>query len=318
MFYCNYGSYFGAEDCVEVESEPGVVGWCVRDSGHMSPPCEVCLSGRKAVNGISSTIVLHEFWYFFVSFILQTALAPFVDHKTQILFTARSFLCLDGLQSCTECFQHRNTWDVCTSTCREKKKSYLERVYKSWGWWKWNLNGKSIHRRINISPCAVSFVLPARLPKIKGAALSRIARKCCFSANDLSCVCRKSRLAIHHHPSPFFFFFFWDRGDTMIALPSLPLESPLLLLLPSVPVAHVRLHSGLLAPGYFVSAANGVRLSCWGWGEKTRGLSVKHPRYSNLISNTAHYSRHASVNNLNRGKTNRHKNSEFLRQYFLL
>lgn len=33
MFYCNYGSfwsngrYFGAEDCVEVESEPVVVGW---------------------------------------------------------------------------------------------------------------------------------------------------------------------------------------------------------------------------------------------------------------------------------------------------
>lgn len=25
MFYCNYSSYFGAEDCVEVESEPGVV-----------------------------------------------------------------------------------------------------------------------------------------------------------------------------------------------------------------------------------------------------------------------------------------------------
>lgn len=51
----------------------------------------------------------------------------------------------------------------------------------------------------------------------------------------------------------------------MTALPSLPLESPLLLLLPSVPVVHVRLHSGLSAPGYFASAANGMRSSRW-WG----------------------------------------------------
>lgn len=65
----------------------------------------------------------------------------------------------------------------------------------------------------------------------------------------------------HSPPSFFFFFFFRDRGDTMIALPSLPLESPLLLLLPSLPVAHVRLHSGLSALGYFASAANGVHSS---------------------------------------------------------
>lgn len=52
---------------------------------------------------------------------------------------------------------------------------------------------------------------------------------------------------------------FRDRGDTMTAQPSLALESPLLLLLPSVPVAQVRLHSGFQCWLYFESAANGIR-----------------------------------------------------------
>lgn len=45
----------------------------------------------------------------------------------------------------------------------------------------------------------------------------------------------------------------------MIAQPSLVLESPLLLLLPSVPVAQVRLHSGFQCWLYYASAANGIR-----------------------------------------------------------
>lgn len=58
---------------------------------------------------------------------------------------------------------------------------------------------------------------------------------------------------------PFIPPFFRDRGDTMIAQPSLVLESPLLLLLPSVPVAQVRLHSGFQCWLYYASAANGIR-----------------------------------------------------------
>lgn len=79
---------------------------------------------------------------------------------------------------------------------------------------------------------------------------------------------------------PFIPPFFRDRGDTMIAQPSLALESPLLLLLPSVPVAQVRLHSGFHCWLYYASAANGIRsASSSRW--KTLGNV-------NLINNTSH------------------------------
>lgn len=185
---------------------------------------------------------------------LQAALAQSLHSGSQI--TKHKFSSLPLPQSphppSLDC---RAAWSVFNARIPEifahkhiPNNAILKELYKLVQW-KWKQNGNS-KLKDKYFTYVVASALPARPPE-KGT-LSHVVWKHCLSANDPSWVCRKSRLAIH---SPFF----RDRGDTMIAQPSLALESPLLLLLPSVPVAQVRLHSGFQCWLYFASAANGIR-----------------------------------------------------------
>lgn len=146
---------------------------------------------------------------------------------------------------------------------------------------------KKRHRRMMFYPCRSLCTVTKATWK---TSLQHCVRKHYLSANDLSWVERKA-----DWPSRFFFFLY--RGDMMIVQPSLALESPLLLLLPPVLVAKVRLHSGFQPFCLQLMTFTGLQ------GEKT-WLSIKAPpRYLNLIN-------HSMENNLIKKKTNKQTKNE--------
>lgn len=126
-------------------------------------------------------------------------------------------------------FSLKRTPEICTHSqwyywkrvIQIEKKNEVENVQK-------NVQGKYF------------YLCTSSTKATRKKSLTQFVWKHCLSANDLLWVVEKKA----DWPLSLFFFFFRNRGDMMIVEPLLALESPLLLLLPPVLVAHVRLHSG--------------------------------------------------------------------------